>query len=77
MNGLFSTTFALLSILCQSVFGCPEGGGWVALGDSCYLHSLEHFGWENAQIVRKNLGNCIVIYICIVLVLYGERRILG
>lgn len=47
--------YAIIAFFCQGLMGCPEGGGWVDLGESCYLISMEHFGWVNAQIVTKTL----------------------
>ena len=45
--------YLIIAFFGQGLIGCPEGGGWVDLGESCYLISMEHFGWENAGIVRK------------------------
>ena len=52
MNKLF---FAIIALHGLGLMGCPDGGGWLELGESCYLISMEHFGWENAQIVTKTI----------------------
>ena len=73
MNKLF---LAFIAFYGQGMMTCPDGGGWVALGESCYLISMEHFGWANAQIVT--ITQAITISLSFVLqVLYGAWRILG
>ena len=52
MNKLF---FAIIALHGLGLMGCPDLGGWLELGESCYLISMEHFGWENAQIVTKTI----------------------
>ena len=44
--------FAIIALYGQGIVGCPDGP-WVDLGESCYLISMDHFGWENAQIVTE------------------------
>jgi len=41
----------LLSLLClHQAESCPDEAGWIAVGNSsCYLASLDNFGWEYAQ----------------------------
>ena len=51
MDKLF---LAIIALYAQGIMGCPDGP-WVALGESCYMISMDHFGWENAQIVTKTL----------------------
>ena len=46
--------FVIIALCGQGITGCPDGP-WVALGESCYLISMDHFGWANAQIVTKTL----------------------
>ena len=45
----------LLSLLClHQAESCPDEAGWIAVGNSsCYLASLDNFGWEYAQQVCK------------------------